>query len=220
MIKLFTRVFCVLCCLVIFHKSYSQSTTTTLPYLEGKVIDAQTGEPLRGADISVDFKKSGTSTDSSGYYRIYLPYGEFVVKIGHVGYNPFRAKVYIKGNTTLNAQLNDVTKQLEEVIVSSAATKRDIQTPSLGVTVLSLKGIKKLPTMMGEVDVIRSLQTLPGVSSVGEGANDLAMIGEAGMGVALHAKPQVQAEARYRVNHGDLTALLYLQGYERREFVG
>ncbi|MFY9158982.1 TonB-dependent receptor [Aquirufa ecclesiirivi] len=177
MIKLFTRVFCVLCCLVIFHKSYSQSTTTTLPYLEGKVTDAQTGEPLRGADISVDFKKSGTTTDSLGQYRIYLPYGEFVVKISHVGYNPFRAKIYIKTNTTLNAQLNDVTKQLEEVIVSSAATKRDIQTPSLGVTVLSLKGIKKLPTMMGEVDVIRSLQTLPGVSSVGEGANGLNIRG-------------------------------------------
>ena len=73
--------------------------------------------------------------------------------------------------------MNDVTKQLEEVIVSSAATKRDIQTPSLGVTVLSLKGIKKLPTMMGEVDVIRSLQTLPGVSSVGEGANGLNIRG-------------------------------------------
>lgn len=56
--------------------------------------------------------------------------------------------------------------------------------------------------------------------AVGDGANDLGMLGIAGMGVALHAKPAVQAEARVRVNHGDLTALLYLQGYARDTFLG
>ena len=54
--------------------------------------------------------------------------------------------------------------------------------------------------------------------AVGDGANDLAMLARAGLGVALHAKPAVQREARLRVNHGDLTALLYLQGYARAEF--
>lgn len=55
--------------------------------------------------------------------------------------------------------------------------------------------------------------------AVGDGANDLAMIGEAGLGVAYHAKPAVAAAAQVRVDHGDLTALLYLQGYEAAEFV-
>ena len=55
--------------------------------------------------------------------------------------------------------------------------------------------------------------------AVGDGANDLAMLRRAGMGVALHAKPSVQAECDLRINHGDLTALLYLQGYARTEFV-
>ena len=54
--------------------------------------------------------------------------------------------------------------------------------------------------------------------AVGDGANDLAMIGEAGLGVAFHAKPAVAAAAHARIDHGDLTALLYLQGYKRREF--
>ena len=54
--------------------------------------------------------------------------------------------------------------------------------------------------------------------AVGDGANDLGMLGLAGMGVALHAKPSVQAECQIRVNHGDLTALLYLQGYARDQF--
>ena len=55
--------------------------------------------------------------------------------------------------------------------------------------------------------------------AVGDGANDLGMLGRAGMGVALHAKPSVQAECAVRVNHGDLSALLYLQGYRRDEFL-
>jgi phosphoserine phosphatase len=54
--------------------------------------------------------------------------------------------------------------------------------------------------------------------AVGDGANDLGMLGLAGMGVAVHAKPAVQAQCDLRVNHGDLTALLYLQGYSEQEF--
>ncbi len=54
--------------------------------------------------------------------------------------------------------------------------------------------------------------------AVGDGANDLAMIGAAGMGVAVHAKPAVQVEAPFRVNHGDLTAVLFLQGYSVADF--
>ena len=56
--------------------------------------------------------------------------------------------------------------------------------------------------------------------AVGDGANDLGMLGRAGMGVALHAKPSVAAQCEVRVNHGDLTALLYLQGYSRDDFAG
>ncbi|HHG91278.1 MAG TPA: phosphoserine phosphatase SerB [Devosia sp.] len=62
---------------------------------------------------------------------------------------------------------------------------------------------------------IQDQQTL----AVGDGANDLAMLKEAGMGVALHAKPSVAAAAPFRIEHGDLSALLYLQGYNEEEFV-
>lgn len=55
--------------------------------------------------------------------------------------------------------------------------------------------------------------------AVGDGANDLGMLGRAGLGVAIHAKPSVQAQCDVRINHGDLTALLFLQGYARSDFV-
>ena len=75
----------------------------------------------------------------------------------------------------------------------------------------------KLDTLL---EVARYLQLpLSDAMAVGDGANDLSMIGRAGLGVAYHAKPAVAAAAHARIDHGDLTALLYLQGYRRDEFV-
>jgi phosphoserine phosphatase len=74
-----------------------------------------------------------------------------------------------------------------------------------------------------KVDALRRIALARGLSAndaiaVGDGANDLGMLAEAGLGVALHAKPHVQAQAKIRINHGDLTALLYLQGYCHQQF--
>ncbi|MEQ5776883.1 MULTISPECIES: phosphoserine phosphatase SerB [unclassified Thalassospira] len=76
-----------------------------------------------------------------------------------------------------------------------------------------------------KVDALEMLAAQNGITArdaiaVGDGANDLQMISIAGTGVAFHAKPSVQKQARIRINHGDLTALLYLQGYARDQFVG
>ncbi len=75
-----------------------------------------------------------------------------------------------------------------------------------------------------KLDALREIAASRGLSpsdaiAVGDGANDLAMLSEAGLGVALHAKPHVQESSLIRINHGDLTALLYLQGYRRAQFV-
>ena len=75
-----------------------------------------------------------------------------------------------------------------------------------------------------KVDALEQITARLGLSAadvmaVGDGANDLGMLGRAGAGVALHAKPSVAAECDLRINHGDLTALLFLQGYARSEFV-
>jgi phosphoserine phosphatase len=75
-----------------------------------------------------------------------------------------------------------------------------------------------------KVDALNEIAVDLGISpddaiAVGDGANDLGMLGLAGSGVALHAKPTVAAQARMRIDHGDLTALLYIQGYRRTDFV-
>jgi phosphoserine phosphatase len=119
------------------------------------------------------------------------------------GFTPFTARVA--------AALGFDENQANDLIVADGVLTGEVGYPILG--------------QQAKLDALRRISAGLGISTadalaVGDGANDLAMIGAAGMGVALHAKPQVQAEARYRVNHGDLTALLYLQGYESREFVG
>jgi phosphoserine phosphatase len=90
-----------------------------------------------------------------------------------------------------------------------------------------LTGAVGLPILgqQAKLDSLREIAAARGLTpddaiAVGDGANDLAMLGAAGMGVALHAKPHVQAQSRIRINHGDLTALLYLQGYRADQFVG
>jgi phosphoserine phosphatase len=75
-----------------------------------------------------------------------------------------------------------------------------------------------------KLDSLREIAASHGLTpadaiAVGDGANDLAMLSEAGLGVALHAKPHVQESSLIRINHGDLTALLYLQGYKREQFI-
>ncbi|MCT4558795.1 MAG: phosphoserine phosphatase SerB [Pelagimonas sp.] len=90
-----------------------------------------------------------------------------------------------------------------------------------------LTGEVGLPILgrQAKVDALEQITERLGISeedviAVGDGANDLGMLGRAGFGVALHAKPSVQEQAQLRVNHGDLTALLYLQGYAKGDFAG
>ncbi|MCA3554691.1 phosphoserine phosphatase SerB [Aestuariivirga sp.] len=119
------------------------------------------------------------------------------------GFTPFTSKVA--------GALGFDEHQANGLIVADGLLTGEVDSPILG--------------QQAKLDALRRISARLGISTadalaVGDGANDLAMIGEAGMGVALHAKPQVQALAKLRVNHGDLTAVLYLQGYEKAEFVG
>ncbi len=86
----------------------------------------------------------------------------------------------------------------------------DVARPILG-RAAKVQALKEISARLGitETDVL----------AVGDGANDLGMLGRAGAGVALHAKPSVAAQCDIRINHGDLTALLYIQGYARDQFV-
>ncbi|MFC3612239.1 phosphoserine phosphatase SerB [Lutimaribacter marinistellae] len=98
-----------------------------------------------------------------------------------------------------------------DLLVENGKLTGDVRRPILGREA-KVSALERISTRLGvtEDDVL----------AVGDGANDLGMLHRAGMGVALHAKPAVAATCDIRINHGDLTALLYLQGYSRSEFAG
>lgn len=147
--------------------------------LSGTVVDSASRQPLIRAAVVLDYEKSatGTYTDENGHFAILIPSGRHVVVVRHLGYIPFRASVFLRGNTSLNIRLPSVASQIEEVIVTSKAYDRNVRQPLLGVSQINMATLRKLPAALGEVDILRSLQLLPGVTSVGEAANGVNIRG-------------------------------------------
>jgi hypothetical protein len=148
--------------------------------IEGMVIDSTTRQPVQGASVKVDFRKVGINTDKEGKFVLTIPEGDFVITISYVGYLTFRKSLRqedYQPSITLNVALRPLAQELEEVIVSSQGAEKNVNRPLLGVNQLSIKTLKKIPAFMGETDVLRGLQMLPGVTSVGEAANGVNIRG-------------------------------------------
>lgn len=105
-----------------------------------------------------------------------------MIVVRHVGYVPSRQSVRVRGNTQLNVRLPSVSSQLEEVVVTSKGYDRNVRQPLLGVSQINITTLKRMPADLGESDILRSLQLLPGVTSVGEAAN--------GVNIRGHHRPE------------------------------
>ncbi len=143
----------------------------------GYIKDTLDGKPLPKASINIDFGKFGGVTDDKGHFDLSLPSGEHAITIKFVGYRPFREVIYLRGDINRQYFLRLVENELEEVIVSSKGAESNIQRPLLGVSQLSIKTLRKLPAAVGEIDILRGLQMLPGVTSVGEASNGVNIRG-------------------------------------------
>ena len=148
--------------------------------LSGMVRDSATGKPLAGASIVVDYRKhlTGTSTDASGHFAIDLTPDEHTVVARLIGYTPVRKIVSLRnGPAHISFNLVSVASQLEEVVVTTKGFDQTVREPLLGVNQINLKTLEKLPSALGEVDLLRGLQSLPGVTSVGEASNGVNIRG-------------------------------------------
>ena len=147
--------------------------------LSGVVRDSATNQPLNRAAVVLNYEKAttGTYTNAGGEYSITIRSGAHVVVVRHVGYVAFRQTVRVRGNTQLNVRLPSVSSQLEEVVVTSKGYDRNVRQPLLGVSQINIAALKRMPAALGETDILRSLQMLPGVTSVGEAANGVNIRG-------------------------------------------
>ena len=138
--------------------------------VKGYVRDATNGETLIGATVYLDGTTKGTSTNEYGFYSITVAPGQYTLVASYLGFADERRETDLLGNLTLDFSLSEAGSLLEEVVVTALDEDQNVSTVQMSVEQLDMGTIEKLPSLLGEVDVLRSIQLLPGVSSVGEGA--------------------------------------------------
>ena len=146
----------------------------------GVIKDAETNETLIGVSIYEEKSQLGTTTDEKGQYSLDLPYGDHRLRISYIGYTTIVKKVSVGSKPlTLNIKLYTESERLSEVEVTSERKDRNVTAMAMSVQTLDMITIKKIPALMGEVDVIKSITLLPGVVSASEGSSGFSVRGGA-----------------------------------------
>ena len=136
--------------------------------LSGTISDSKTNETLIGVNVFCSENKVGIITNEYGFYSITLPKGDYKVQISYLGYESILETIVLTQNIKKNFALLETGQQLDEVIITEK-TATNIRRPEMSVNKLSIATIKKIPVVLGEVDIIKALLTLPGVTNAGEG---------------------------------------------------
>jgi hypothetical protein len=156
--------------LIVFFASFSSIAQEKFT-LSGTISDSKNNETLIGVNIYIPSLKIGTTTNEYGFYSITAPKGEYQIEISYVGYQSFEQTISLTKNIKTNFSLKEGGEELQEVIITDNRGRANTRTPEMSVNKLSITSIKKMPVVMGEVDVLKSILLLPGVTNAGEGAS-------------------------------------------------
>jgi hypothetical protein len=157
----------ILFCLLIAGSTFGQQKVT----LNGYIKDSANGEALIGATVFVKEVNTGTVTNEYGFFSITLPGGSYTVSVSYIGYRTQVKSVELAQNQRLEIELVAEAEELEEVVISGELEQANVRNMEMSTNKLDMKIIQKIPAFLGEVDVLRSIQLLPGVSTVGEGSS-------------------------------------------------
>ena len=150
-----------------FYSAFSQEKFT----ISGYVKDAKNGESLIGVTVYKKNSQIGASTNEYGFYSLTMPKGTDTVVFSFIGYQSIFRVVNLTSNQTISVELPEEGKNLAEVVISAEKADANIKSMEMGVAKLDIQQIQKMPALLGEVDIIKSIQLLPGVTTVGEGAS-------------------------------------------------
>lgn len=146
--------------------------------LSGTIANKTNNETLIGTSVSVSEANITVYTNSYGYYSITLPKGEYTITISNPDFETLEEKIPLTENIKRNFVMTEInrtetskTKNIETVVLKSSSTKTNIQTPEMSTNKLTISTIKKMPAVLGEVDVLKSILQLPGVTNAGEGSS-------------------------------------------------
>lgn len=147
--------------------------------LSGTISEVSSNETLIGVTVAIPELKTGVTTNEYGFYSITLPEGIYTVLISYLGFEDITQQITLTENRRKDFLLSEEAEQLEEVVVTENVEKMDIRKPQMSVNTLSVGTIKKIPVILGEADVIKSILLLPGVTNAGEGASGFNVRGGA-----------------------------------------
>ncbi len=138
--------------------------------ISGYIRDKATGETLIGATISIKANAKGISSNQYGFYSITLEEGKYNLACTFVGYQAQSISIYLIDDTALNINLITGVSLSQEVVVTSKKRDNNIKTAQMGKISLPIEQIKSVPAFLGEVDLLKVVQLLPGVRNAGEGS--------------------------------------------------
>tara|TARA_R110002111_G_scaffold175848_1_gene241442 strand:- start:1475 stop:3850 length:2376 start_codon:yes stop_codon:yes gene_type:complete len=147
--------------------------------LSGTITEIASNETLIGVTVAVPSLSTGVVTNEYGFYSITLPKGIYELQISSLGYQDIIQTIDLSFDQKINFQLLEDAEQLEEVVVTEDIERLNIRKPQMSVNSLSVETIKKIPVILGEADIIKSILLLPGVSNAGEGASGFNVRGGA-----------------------------------------
>ncbi len=140
--------------------------------VSGYVKNESDGETILGATVYTrEMPERGTATNSAGFYSLTLPKGFYKLVFSTLGYTTKVIDLDLTQNRVQSIELNDSETQLNEVVITEDVIDANVTSNRMSLEKLDIQTIKSMPALLGEVDVIRSIQMLPGVSTVGEGAS-------------------------------------------------
>lgn len=137
--------------------------------ISGTVTDNKNKETLIGVSIYFVETKASTTTNEYGFYSMTLPEGKHTLLITNLGYQTTEQEISLTQNLKSNFSLTENFQQLDEVVITDNKKRADIRKAEMSVNKLSIQTVKQMPVILGEVDILKSILNLPGVTNAGEG---------------------------------------------------
>lgn len=162
--------------IAVFLCLFSISTYAQTHTISGYISDAASGEKFIGANVFAPKTDNGTTSNTYGFYSITLPEDSVYLSISYIGYKTKYFKLYLDKDVVLNFGLSE-GEMLETVEIVAEKQQRIEQTSQMGQMTIPIQQIKSLPALLGETDILKALQLLPGVQSGGEGTSGLYVRG-------------------------------------------
>ena len=137
--------------------------------ISGHIRDAASGEALIGASVFAQGTDAGAVTNLYGFYSLTLPKGTYQLEFSYLGFDTRVLEFELHQNLREDVEIAEASTALQEVVVKAEREDRNIESVSMSREKMSIEKIKTIPVVLGEVDIIKAIQLLPGVQTVGEG---------------------------------------------------